>query len=277
MRTRASQPIFLLRIAGVLIAGWLAIAAHGQNLQDELSTKVGLDQKLNAQAPLHLSFHDETGQAVRLSHYFGKKPVILVLAYYECPNLCTLVLNALLTSAQDLKLDAGKDFEIVVVSFDPRDTATMAMAKKLTYIRRYGRPKDADGWHFLTGEETNIAQLAQGVGFRYVFDPQSQQYAHPGAIMVLTPDGRISRYFAGLEYPPKELRLALIEASNHRIGSFTDQLFLLCFHYDPLTGKYGVAVMRVIRIACFATVVALGLFMTAMFRRDRQATRARTG
>jgi protein SCO1/2 len=277
MRMLMRQPIFLIKIAGVLIAGFLAIAAHGQNLQDDLSAKVGLDQKLNALAPLDLSFCDETGHAVQLRHYFGKKPVILVLAYYECPNLCTLVLNALLTSVQDLKFDAGKDFEIVVVSFDPRETATLAMAKKLAYTRRYGRPKDVGGWHFLTGEKANIAQLAQSVGFRYVFDAQSQQYAHPSAIMVLTPDGRISRYFAGIEYPPKELRLALIEASNHHIGSLTDQLFLLCFHYNPLTGKYGLVIMRVVRIACFATVAVLALFMTAMFRRDRQSTRTRTG
>jgi protein SCO1/2 len=267
-----------LKIAGVLIAGLLAIAAYGQNSPSDISAKVGLDQKLNAQVPLDLSFRAETGEPVRLGGYFGKRPVILVLAYYECPNLCTLVLSALLTSAQDLKFDAGKDFEIVVVSFDPRETPALAMAKKRTYTQLYGRPEDAGGWHFLTGEEPAIAQLANSVGFRYTFDPQTKQYAHPSAIMVLTPDGKISRYFAGIEYPPKELRLALIEASNHRIGSLTEQLFLLCFHYNPLIGKYGLVIMRVIRIACFATVAALALFMTLMFRRDRrESTRTRTG
>jgi len=267
-----------LNLAGLLVAGLLAAAVRGQNFTDDISVKVGLDQQLNAQVPLDLSFRDETGNAVRLGDYFGKKPVILVLAYYECPNLCTLVLNALLTSAQDLKFDAGKDFEIVVVSFDPRETATLALAKKRTYTQRYGRPQDAGGWHFLTGQEPTIAQLAHSVGYRYVFDPQTRQYAHPSAIMVLTPDGKISRYFAGIEYPPKELRMALVEASNRRIGSLTDQLFLLCFHYDPLTGKYGLVIMRVVRIACFATVAALALFMTAMFRRDRRrSTRMGTG
>lgn len=226
--------------------------------------------------PLNLSFRAEAGQSVRLGDYFGKTPVILVLAYYRCPNLCTLVLNALLTSAQDLKFDVGKDFQVVVVSFDPRETAVLAMAKKRTYLQLYGRPKDADGWHFLTGEEPAIAQLARSVGFRYLFDPQTKQYAHPSAIMVLTPEGKISRYFAGIEYPPEELRLALMEASHRRIGSLADQLFLLCFHYDPLTGKYGVAIMRVIRLSCFAMVGALALFLTAMFRRDRREAGSRT-
>ena len=272
------MPTQFLNIAGLLLAGLLATAARGQNFTDDISSKAGLDQKLNAQVPLNLNFRDETGRAVRLGDYFGKKPVILVLAYYECPNLCTLVLNALLTSAQDLKFDAGKDYEIVVVSFDPHETATLALAKKRTYTQRYGRPQDAGGWHFLTGEEPAIAQVAGSVGYRYVFDPQTRQYAHPSAIMVLTPDGKISRYFAGIEYPPKELRMALVEASNRRIGSLTDQLFLLCFHYNPLTGKYGLVIMRIIRVACFATVTALAYFMVAMFRRDRrQSTRTGIG
>jgi len=268
----------LLKITGWLAAGMLAASGRAQNFPDDITAKVGLDQKLNAQAPLGLSFRDETGHAVRLGDYFGHKPVILVLAYYECPNLCTLVLNALLTSAQDLTFDAGQDFQIVVVSFNPHETPPMALAKKRAYTQRYGRPQDAGGWHFLTGEEPAIAQLAHSVGYRYVFDPRTGQYAHPSAIMVLTPDGKISRYFAGIEYPPKELRRALVEASNRRIGSLTDQLFLLCFHYDPLTGKYGLAIMRVIRLACFATVAAMALFMAAMIRRDRRrSTRMGTG
>jgi protein SCO1/2 len=261
------------KIAGLLLAGSLAIAAHAQNLPRDASANAGLDQKLNAQVPPNLGFRDEAGQQVRLGNYFGEKPVILALAYYECPNLCTLVLNALLTGAQDLQLDAGRDFEIVVVSFNPRETTALASAKKKTYTQRYGRPQDNDGWHFLTGDEPAIAQLAESVGYRYAFDPQTRQYAHPSAIMVLTPDGKVSRYFAGIEYPPRELHLALIEASNRRVGSLTDQLFLLCFHYNPLTGKYGLIIMRVVRVACFATVGALALFMTTMFRRDRAKIR----
>lgn len=272
MKRDPTQPGFA-KIAGLIMAALFAVAAYSQNAQSELSTKVGVDQKLNAQVPLNLTFRDESGQPVRIGNYFGTKPVILVLAYYECPNLCTLVLNAVLTSAQDLKFNAGKDFEIVVVSFNPRERPVLAAAKKRTYTQRYGRPDGASGWHFLTGEELVIAQLAQSVGFRYVFDPSTRQYAHPSAIMVLTPDGKISRYFAGIEYPPKELRLALIEASNHRIGSLTDQLFLFCFHYNPLTGKYGVAIMRVTRIAGFATVFALGAFVIIHLRRERHGAR----
>lgn len=196
---------------------------------------------------------------MRLGNYFGAKPVILVLAYYECPNMCTLVLNAMLTSVQDLKFDAGKDFEIVVVSFDPRETPALAAQKRKAYTQRYGRPADADGWHFLTGDKPAIAQLAESVGYRFVFDPQTQQFAHPSAIMVLTPEGKVSRYFAGIEYPPKDLRLALVEAAGDRIGSLTDQLFLLCFHYNPLTGKYGLLIMRVVRVAGLATVAALAI------------------
>jgi protein SCO1/2 len=272
MKARATQPT-LSKIAGVMLAGLFAAAAYGQNLQSVLSSRVGIDQKLNAQVPLNLAFRDESGKPVRLGKYFGTKPAILALVYYECPNLCTLVLNALLTSAQDLKFDAGKDFEIVVVSFNPHDTAALAAAKKRSYTLHYGRPQDAGGWHFLTGDESVIAHLAQSVGFRYVFDSQTNQYAHPSAVMVLTPEGKISRYFAGIEYPPKELRLALIEASHGRIGSLTDQIFLFCFHYNPLTGKYGVAIMRVIRVAGFATVFALGAFVFLQLRRERRRAR----
>jgi protein SCO1/2 len=272
MKMRTTQSASA-KLASMMMAGLMVVAAHGQNPQNVLSAKVGIDQKLNAQVPLNLKFRDEGGRPARLGNYFGVKPVILVLAYYECPNLCTLVLNAALTSVQDLKLEAGKDFEIVVVSFNPRETAALAAAKKRTYTQRYARPGGASGWHFLTGDEPAIAQLAESVGFRYVFDSPTKQYAHPSAIMVLTPEGKISRYFAGIEYPPKDLRLALVEASNRRIGSLTDQLFLFCFHYDPLTGKYGVAIMRVIRVAGFATVFALGAFIIIHLRRERQGGR----
>jgi protein SCO1/2 len=253
-----------------LIAVILAMSPFPAHAQTAAPPNAGLDQKLNAQAPLNLTFRDETGAAVRLGNYFGSKPVILVLAYYECPNLCTLVLNAMLASVQDLKFDVGKDFEIVVVSFNPRETPTLAAQKRKAYTQRYGRPQDNGGWHFLTGDEPAIVQLAQSVGFRFAWDAQAQQYAHPSAIMVLTPEGKVSRYFAGIEYPPKELRLALVEASERRIGSLTDRVFLLCFHYNPLTGKYGLAIMRVMRVAGFATVAALAIFMGAMFRRDRR-------
>jgi protein SCO1/2 len=257
-----------LQIAGFLLTS--GIPSYGESPQNVISAQAGLEQKLNAQIPLELAFKDETGRDVVLKSYFGTKPVILVLAYYECPNLCTLVLNALLNSVQDLKTDAGKDFEIVVVSFDERETASLAWAKKRTYTKRYGRPGTEGGWHFLTGDAGAIGNLARSIGFHFVFDPITKQFAHPSAITVLTPEGRISRYFAGIEYSPKELRAALIDASNHRSGSLTDQLFLLCYHYNPLTGKYGLVIMRVVRVAGFATVAALLLFMTTMLRRERK-------
>jgi protein SCO1/2 len=257
-----------LRIAGLALGN--CTPSHGEIGQNAIAAQAGLEQKLSAQIPLDLTFKDETGHAVALKSYFGSKPVILVLAYYECPNLCTLVLNALLNSVQDLKPDAGKDFEIVVVSFDERETAVLASAKKSTYTKRYGRPGTEAGWHFLTGEAPAIRELARSIGFHFVFDPATRQFAHPSAITVITPEGKVSRYFAGIEYPPKELRVALVDASNGFSGSLTDQLFLLCYHYNPLTGKYGLVIMRVVRVAGFATASALALFMTTMLRRERK-------
>jgi protein SCO1/2 len=243
--------------------------APAQSRQAELTAKAGLDQKLNAQVSLNLTFRDEHGTVVRLANYFGSKPLILILAYYECPNMCTLVLNALLQSAQDLKFDVGKEYQIVIVSIDPHEKPALAAAKKQIYTQRYGRPETADGWHFLTGDEPSIQQLAQNIGYRFVYDPQTKQFAHPSVITVLTPAGKVSRYFAGIEYPPKELRLALVEASNSRIGSLTDQLFLLCFHYNPASGKYGLVITRVIQFGCISTVLVLGCCITLMSRRER--------
>jgi protein SCO1/2 len=245
--------------------------AAAQNPQAELTAKAGLDQQLNAQVPLNPTFRDEHGTAVRLENYFGLKPLLLVLAYYECPNLCTLVLNALLQSAQDLKFDAGREYQILIVSIDPHESPALAAAKKQIYVQRYGRPGTENGWHFLTGDEASIRQLAQSIGYRFVYDPQTRQFAHPSVLTVLTPMGKISRYFAGIEYPAKEVRLALIEASNSRIGSLTDQLFLLCFHYNPATGKYGLVVTRVIQFGGISTVLALGSLITLMIRREHSA------
>lgn len=272
MKTDLAGKIYLRKSRdAILCALWLLAAGsvHGQtNLLN-----LNIEQKLNAQVPLELAFRDETGETIKLNKFFDRKPVILVLAYYECPNLCTLVLNGLLTSAQDLKLDAGKDFEIVVVSINPQETTALAAEKKRTYVKRYGRANGAAGWHFLTGEGPAIERLARSAGFPYAFDPVSKQYAHPSAIIVLTPQGRISRYFAGIEFPANELRLALVDASGQRIGSLTDQLFLFCFHYNPLTGKYGVAIMRIIRAACCSTVLALGLFVLIQLRHERGRSR----
>ncbi|MDQ2868687.1 MAG: SCO family protein [Verrucomicrobiota bacterium] len=251
-----------------ILSASFAIAALADTPQQQIIAQAGLDQKLNAQVPLTLAFRDEHGKTVKLENYFGSKPVILVLAYYECPNMCTLVLNALLESAQDLKFDAGKEYQIVVASIDPRERPALAAAKKQIYTQRYGRPGTSSGWHFLTGDESQIVQLASSVGYRFAYDPQTRQFAHPSVITVLTPAGKISRYFAGIEYPPKELRLALMEASDNRIGSLTDRFFLLCFHYNPATGKYGLLIRRVMQFAGISTVFVLGGFIALMIQRE---------
>lgn len=249
-----------------LAAVWLTtLAAHA--LTDAELSKAGFEQKLSGQVPLDVTLRDETGADVRLGAYFGSRPVILALAYYDCPSLCTLVLNGVLESARNLKLEAGKDFEIVVVSIRPDEAPALAAAKKQTYTLRYGRPGSAKGWHFLTGGAASIAQVADAVGFHYVYDPGSNQFAHASGMVVLTPAGRISRYFLGIEYPPKEVRLALVEASQHRIGTLAERLYLLCFHYNPATGRYGLVITRAVQAGGIGTVLLLGALVLRMNRK----------
>src|SRR5580765_7396209 len=221
---------------------------------------VRIEQKLNQQLPLDLSFRDESGREVKLGQYFGQKPVLLAFVYYDCPMLCTQVLSAITSSLNVLSLDAGKDFEIVAVSFDPRETPAQAAAKKTIALERYNHPASG-GWHFLTGDQPSIDSLTRAAGFRYAWDEQTKQFAHPTGIIVLTPDGRLARYLFGLEYGPRDLRLALVEASEGRIGTTVDSLLLYCFHYDPMTGRYGFAIMRALRLAGITTVLALGSFV----------------
>lgn len=235
--------------------------------------EVGIDQNLSAPLPLDLSFQDETGQAVPLRKYFGKKPVILAFVYYECPMLCTQVLNGLLESMRTLSFDVGKEFDVITVSFDPNETPKLAAEKKTSYLKQYERAGAEQGWHFLTGDSAAIRQLTDAVGFRYKYDAATDQFAHASGIMVITPEGKIARYFFGIEYPARDLRLALVEASENKIGSPVDALLLYCFHYDPTTGKYGLVIMNVLRVAGAATVIALGTFMIVMFWRDRRAQR----
>lgn len=235
---------------------------------------VGFDQRLNEQVPLDAVFRDETGQPVRLGDYFGDKPVILVLAYYRCPQLCTEVLNGLVRALLDVPFTIGQEFTIVTVSFDPRETPALAAAKKKTYVGRYGRQGAVAGWHFLTGEETSIRALTSAVGFRYVYDARRDQFAHASGIMVLTPGGTIARYFYDIRYSPLDLRLSLVEASENRIGSPVDQVLLYCFHYDPSEGKYGPVVMRFVRLGGAMTVLTLGTFLGVMWRRERRKARA---
>jgi protein SCO1/2 len=245
------------------IAG-TAERASGQNSLSPILRDVGIDQKLNNQVPLDLVFRDETGNPVRLRQYFGQKPVILVLAYYDCPMLCTIVLNGVLHSLKELKFNVGQQFEVVTVSFDPTEKPSLAAAKKAIYVGLYGRPGAAAGWHFLTGDEPSIRQLTQAVGFRYSYDSQTRQYFHATGIMVLTPNGHLARYFYGIRYPSGNLRLGLIEASQGKIGSPVDQVLLYCSQYDPETGKYSVIVSHVLKIAALATVLLLAGLVLAM-------------
>jgi protein SCO1/2 len=245
-------------------------------LVPDVLKKVGVDQKLDAQVPLDLAFRDETGRAVRLGDYFGRKPVILTLVYYECPMLCTQVLNGTVGTLKTLNFTAGDQFEIVTVSFNPKETPAIAAAKKTTYVAKYGRPDAASGWHFLTGQQPAIDALARSVGFRYYFDKASEQYVHASAIMVLTPQGRVSKYFYGIEYPPRDVRLGLIEASGGKIGTPVDQVLLYCYHYDPHAGKYSMVVMNVLRLAGIVTVTLLLGFIVVMWRRDLKKSRTAT-
>ena len=233
---------------------------------------VGIDQKLNSQVPLDLAFRDETGSEVRLGQYFGQKPVVLVLAYYDCPMLCTIVLNGLLHSLKELKYNVGQEFEVVTVSFDPTEKPSLAAAKKAIYVGLYGRPNAGAGWHFLTGDEPSIRQLTQAVGFRYNYDPRTKQYFHATGIMVLTPEGRLARYFYGIQYPTGNLRLGLVEASQGKIGSPVDQVLLYCSQYDPATGKYSVIVSHVLKLAALATVLSLGGLILALSLGRKRAT-----
>jgi protein SCO1/2 len=257
----------------VVVCLWMfcaGVPARAQNSLPAPLRDVGLDQRLNEQVPLDLTFRDETGKTVQLREYFGEKPVILALVYYDCPMLCTLVLNGVLRSLRTLSFSVGHEFNVVTVSFNPKDTPTLAAAKKETYLQGYARPGAEAGWHFLTGEEEAIQRLTRTIGFRYTYDPQSGQYAHASGIMVLTPRGKIARYFYGIEYAPRDLRLGLVEASANTIGSPVDQILLFCYHYDPQTGKYGLIIMNALRLAGVATVLSVGTFMLVMFRRDRR-------
>lgn len=229
---------------------------------------VGLDQHLDQQVSLDLEFRDEHGRMVKLQQFFGSKPVILSLVYYRCPMLCTEVLNGVLRSTQAMKFNMGEDYQVISVSIDPRETPQMAAAKKEQYVKRYRRPGAEQGWHFLTGNQVAIEQLARKVGFRYRYDASSDQFAHASGIILLTPEGRISRYLYGIDFNPNDLRLGLVESSQGRIGSPVDQILLLCFHYDPQTGKYGLVISRVLQLAGIATVIGLGSFLWVMYRHE---------
>jgi protein SCO1/2 len=244
------------------------------NRKPSILDQVGIEQRLNQQIPLDATFTDEDGQAVQLRRYFGAKPVIVALVYYQCPMLCSQVMNGLAGALNGIvRFNVGRDFNVVTVSFDPRDRTEDAAAEKKSYLSRYRRPGAAEGWHFLTGSKPQIDALANALGFHYAWDPSAQQFAHASGIMLLTPDGRVAQYYYGIEYAPRNIQLGLIEASQGKIGTVVDQLVLYCYHYDPTQGRYGAAIFNILRLSALATLVLLGGYILVMVRRDRLAAR----
>ena len=255
---------------GPASAGFKREAGTPSSQVPQALREIGFDQNIDQHVPLDTVFRNEAGATVRLGDYFGKRPVVLVFAYYDCPMLCTLVINGLSSALGVMNLNPGEDFEIVTVSFNPRDTPATATAKKAAYLERYKRAGAADGWHFLTGDQPSIDRLTKAAGFRYVWDAETKQFAHPSGVIVLTPDGRLSTYLFGVEYGPRDLRLGIVEASEGKVGTPVDALLLYCYHYDPMTGRYGLVIMRAIRMAGAATVLAIGAFIVVMVRRERK-------
>jgi protein SCO1 len=231
--------------------------------------KIAIDQRIGDKVPLDLPLTDEAGQPVTLGDYFGNRPVILALVYYECPMLCTQVLNGLVTALGVMNFEVGREFDVVAVSFNPKEGPGLASQKKAAYVKRYGRPQSAAGWHFLTGSPDSIKRLTEAVGFKYEYDEKIGQYAHGAGIEVLTPKGVLSRYFYGIEFSARDIRFGLIEASEERIGSRIDDVLLFCYHYDPATGTYGAAMLNLVRLGGIATVAALVVFITMSLRRER--------
>ena len=267
-------------LATLFVAILMSLHAFGQGMTQGILSphanvrppglkNVGIEQHLDEKIPPDLTFRDETGKSVRLGDYFGKKPVILNLVYYQCPMLCGEVLSGLESALRVLKFDVGKEFDVLTVSFDPRETPDMATKKKAEFLKRYGRPGAAAGWHFLTGPQESIDALTKAAGFQYQYDPKTGQFAHATAIAILTPEGKIAQYYYGVEYAPKDLRLGLIQASENRIGTLADQVLLYCYHYDPTTGKYGAIIARVLQLSGLATVLLLGVLMTVLIRYGR--------
>ena len=268
-RTRRMKRLFLI---GLLTYSSFAFAqmTDPNKAAARAFTEVGIDQKLNEQIPLGLKFRNEKGESVALGSYFHSKPVIIALVYYKCPMLCTQVLNGMVQSFRTLEFTAAKEFEVVTISIDPSETPDMAADKKDTYVAEYGRPGVENGWHFLVGDSANIKALANAVGFRYVYDVPTKQYAHASGIMIATPQGKLARYLYGIEYAAKDLTFSMMEAAQEKIGSPVDKLLLLCYHYDPRTGKYGVIISNILRGGGIVMIVLVGGYMYVNFRRDRK-------
>jgi protein SCO1 len=252
------------------------IAGPVEDRRPEPLRDIGYEQKLGERLPLDLVLRDEAGQPVTLGRYFHGRPVVLSVVYYECPMLCTLSLNGLVSALNVLTMNPGKDFEIVTVSFDPHETAAQATVRKKAYLERYRRAGASDGWHFLTGERESLERLTRAVGFKYAWDDETKQFAHGTGVVVLTPDGVISRYLYGIEYAPKDLRLALVESAAGKLGTPADRFLLACYQYDPKHGRYGAAVMNLVRAGGFITIVTFLGFVGVMLRRER-GSRSREG
>ena len=239
--------------------------------------RVGIEQRIGQQLPLETPFVDDQGRQVRLGDFFGTRPVVLALAYFECPMLCTQVLNGMTGSLKTMNFTPGKDYDVVVISINPREGPMLASEKKQTYVRQFGRPETANGWHFLTGTDRSIHAVADAIGFHYAYDENLQQYAHAAAIYVTTPHGAVARYFLGLDYPPRSVRFPLVEASENRLGTVGDQVLLLCYHYDPATGKYGAGTLEAVRIGGVLTLLALITFVVVSVRQERRRGTAESG
>jgi protein SCO1/2 len=283
IRRNAAARYIVTLVVGMLLAGpvaWSQVSSYGDKQMGEpagdhppsVLTRSNIIQKLNTRLPLDAQFRDDTGKAVQLGDYFGKRPAILSLVYYNCPMLCSEELDGLVGALEMVKFRPGKDFDVIVASIDPSETPELAAKKKAFYLKRYGHPETANGWHFLTGQETSINALADATGFGYVRVPgpdgKLTQFAHASAIELVTPDGRLSQYYLGVEYSAKDLRLGLVEASEHRIGSPVDAIMTYCYHYDPTLNRHSLIVARVVQLGCIVTLLCLGGYMVVMFRRD---------
>jgi protein SCO1 len=273
MNFQTAMLVSAMALASAVVSAQGIAPAQGlpSNTVPGVLGKVAFEQRLNEQLPLDLPFKDEMGRDVKLGDYFGKKPVVLTFVYYECPMLCTQVLNGLASALGVIDESIGKEFEVVTVSFDSRETPVLAAGKKQTYLDRYQRAGAERGWHFLTGQQSSIDALTKAAGFSYAWDEGTQQFAHASGIVVATPAGKLSRYFFGIDYSPRDVKFALIESSSEKIGSLAERLVLYCFHYDPATGNYGFMAMRAVRIAGAVTLVALFGFIFVSIRRDNRA------
>lgn len=278
-RAHSRSAMAVLAIAGLLTAVPLSAdtaLVEPENMPGPLK-EVRIDQKLGDVLPLDVSFVTEDGARVELGDYFkGERPVILAFVYYECPMLCSLILNGLATSLDVLNFTPGEEFDVVAIGIDPDETPAMAGESKTSTLQRYGRPETEAGWHFLTGAETDIRKVADAAGFGYDYLPSTDEYAHASGIMIVTPEGKLSQYFYGIEYPPKDVRLALVEASENQIGSLVDQILLYCYRYDPQVGRYTAVTMRILRITGALFVLGMIIFVWIAIRRDRSANDAQS-